>query len=170
MQIVFKEAGVNTALCRNRQSRKTSSLTKSRDPLRGVNRKMKNYFKTLVLLLIVSVTAVVAVYFSSGQAKNPPSPTQTPRELRATLIIEGKSFDVSSFIGKTALEATKSNAQVEESGTGENSFVVGINGRSADSKKKEFWELVINGAPAQVGAGSYIIQNGDIILWKLSTY
>lgn len=89
----------------------------------------------------------------------------------ATLKIEGdQTYDISEFVGKTALEATESKAVVMANGTGENAFVTSISGRSADTKNREFWEFKVNGTQAQVGAGSYIIQNHDQIEWKITNY
>ena len=95
------------------------------------------------------------------------------KQISTIIKIDGnnlQSFDVSGFIGKSALEATESIAKVVISGTGVNAFVTSINSRSADTKKHEFWELDVNGGSAQVGAGSYIIQEGDSILWLIDTY
>src|SRR3989344_6909905 len=72
--------------------------------------------------------------------------------------------------GSTALDLTQQVAVVETSGEGEMAFVTSIDGRAADSSKNEFWELVINGEPSQVGAGSYLVQEGDKIEWRISTY
>lgn len=81
-----------------------------------------------------------------------------------------QSFDISGFVGKTALEATEANTKVEAKGTGVNAFVTSINGYSADTHKREFWEFDVNSAEAAVGAGSYIIKNHDEIEWKISNY
>lgn len=102
-------------------------------------------------------------------------PNQTVNQLeKASLtIIIGKNtevFDISNLVGKTALEATNANAKVVTSGTGANAFVTSINGQSASVAKREFWSLIINGKPAEVGAGSYLIKNNDNIKWQISTY
>ena len=81
-----------------------------------------------------------------------------------------QSFDISGFVGKTALEATISKANVTTNGTGINAYVTSINGLEADTKKREFWEFNINGSQARVGAGSYVIQNHDEIQWKIANY
>lgn len=124
-----------------------------------------NKYKKLLLLLGLLGIAAAFVYFGPKFKKSAPESQVVTQELKTTL-----SFDTARFVGKSALEATKSFAKVEESGTGQNAFVTSINGKSADSKKREFWELVINGQSSQVGSGNYIIQKGDSILWKLSTY
>jgi hypothetical protein len=73
--------------------------------------------------------------------------------------------------GKTALDLLLENdpdAQVE--GEGEQAMVTGINGRTADDAKKEFWALYVDGQQAQVGAGSLETKDGQTITWKLETY
>ncbi len=135
---------------------------------------MKNLKKILILLLILIGISSFFIFLNRKNSNNqrPSSVVRQEQTATLTLNIDGKteSFDISSFVGKSALEATNSFAKVVESGAGENAFVTEINGRAADSKKREFWELVINGQSAQVGAGSYIVQKGDSILWKITTY
>ena len=72
--------------------------------------------------------------------------------------------------GKTALDLTKQVAKVETKGEGQNAFVISINGKAANSAKKEFWEFLVNGKSAEVGAGSYQLKDGDKIEWRISTY
>jgi len=135
---------------------------------------MNKYKKLLILLLVVLGIAAAFVYFGRKPQKTTSPGQKNVQEFKTTLAINGilgtESFDVSGFIGKTALAATEANAKVVTTGTGVNAFVTSINGRTADSKKHEFWELDANGNETQVGAGSYIIQKGDSILWKLNTY
>jgi hypothetical protein len=80
--------------------------------------------------------------------------------------------DLPSQVGKTALEVTRQVAGglLETKGEGTSAYVVAINGRRADSGKREFWELLVNGQPSAVGAGSYLIKAGDVIEWKIGTY
>lgn len=135
---------------------------------------MKN--KTKFTLFLISII-VLSVGFWQLKSKNSKTSIQNEKvvqQVSASLKInDGKNlqfFDVSSFVGKSALEATEANAKVVASGTGTNAFITSINGRVADTKKREFWELDANGAETPVGAGSYIIQNHDQIEWKLSNY
>lgn len=131
---------------------------------------MKKHFKFLILLLVFLCVAGGIIYFGRKISRDLSHSPQTAQEQKTVLNIGDESFDISSFVGKSALEATTNFAKVDQSGTGQNAFVTGINGKAADPKKKEFWELDANGAEAQVGAGSYIIQKGDSILWKISNY
>ena len=78
--------------------------------------------------------------------------------------------DVAIEQGKTALDLTKQVAKVETKGEGQNAFVTSIDGKIADSAKKEFWEFLVNGKPAEVGAGSYKLKDGDKIEWRISKF
>lgn len=133
--------------------------------------------KNSKLLLFLAIVFFISFSVWQVRIKNSESKIQgekTVQENTSLLKIDdGKnlqSFDVSEFIGKTALEATESKARVATSGTGVNAFVTSIGGREADTKKREFWEFIVNGSQAQVGAGSYIIQNNDEIQWKITDF
>lgn len=140
--------------------------------------------KTVVFLLLV-IVLFIAGYESRNkiaglvkitrQGNSVVSPA-TPPEQSASLTIKGRTetleYDVSSYINKTVLEATSQvvSKDIETSGEGQNAFVTAIKGDKVDSKKNEFWELDINGTPAEVGAGSYLIQPKDKIEWRINTY
>jgi hypothetical protein len=134
---------------------------------------MKNTQKLLVFLLIL--LGVGAGFYLLNKSFNAaPTTKEVVQELSSILSVnDGTStqrFDVSKFVGKTALEATQSVTKTQMSGEGANAFITTINERKADPKKNEFWELLVNGESAQVGAGSYNIQNGDLIEWHINTF
>lgn len=67
--------------------------------------------------------------------------------------------------GKNAVELLKQQALVETKtyeGLGE--LVVSINGKA--STENQFWVFYINGAPAEVGASTYVTKATDVITWK----
>lgn len=128
------------------------------------------------LLLLLTLIFVVSFSFWQIRIKKAESQVQGEKTVQNASVIlkigdtDEKSFDISNFIGKTALEATESMVKVVTSGTGENAFVTLIEGREADTKKHEFWEFLVNGSQAQVGAGSYILKNNDQIQWKITNF
>lgn len=133
--------------------------------------------KTVKLIFIFIVILIFGFGFWQLKIKNNKTSIQNEKvvqQISASLKInDGKNlqiFDISGFVGQTALAATQADAKVITSGTGENAFITSINGRTTDTKKREFWELDANGAETQVGAGSYIIKNHDQIEWKISNY
>lgn len=81
-----------------------------------------------------------------------------------------KYIDVRFVEDQTVLDLTKKVVDIGAEGDGEMAFVTSIDGTKADSKKREFWALYVNGKMAEVGAGSYKVQNGDAITWKIETY
>lgn len=72
--------------------------------------------------------------------------------------------------GETALAVTRKMVSVEMTGEGEMAFVTSIDGIAAQERQQQFWSLLINGQPSQVGAGSYVVKAGDGITWQLATY
>jgi len=135
---------------------------------------MKKYTKVVLLLAIILLFGLSFLGFKLLSKKTTIQSEKTIQQVSASLKISDgtnvQSFDISGFVGKTALVATQANTKVIATGTGVNAFITAINGRAADAKKHEFWELDANGSETQVGAGSYIIQNRDKIEWKINTY
>jgi len=137
------------------------------------HRKMKKNFK-IILSAFLILSVVFGFWFAKTRSVNNTSSLSSSQESFVVLKVnqeEGsKSFDISEFVGKTALEATESKVEVISNGEGVNAYVVSVDGRGADPQKREFWEFNVNGSQAQVGAGSYIVQNHDEIEWKISNY
>lgn len=52
----------------------------------------------------------------------------------------------------------------------EGGFVTSINGISQDTEAGCYWVYYINGDFAPVGAGDYVVQEGDEITWKLECF
>jgi len=138
-------------------------------------------------IIVVAILAFVAIggWFlnASTQEKGEITPAavsqkEEVKKIKASVFINpgGKkgqllgAQEVEVEKDKSALELTEEVAKVETSGEGEMAFVTSINGRSADSAKNEFWELLINGESSQVGAGSYEVQDGDKIEWRISKF
>ena len=118
---------------------------------------MRKYL--ILALIIVGLSSLL--FFTQTNKNNSPVNNKTE-----TVVIE-----TSSFVGKTALEATKKTVtEIKTEGTGINSYITSINGKAADTKKNEFWELLVIGNPSEVGAGSYILTTGDKITWKINTF
>lgn len=72
--------------------------------------------------------------------------------------------------GKTALDLLQKTESVKIKGFGQSAFVTAINGIEAKAAEKKYWAFYINGKLAEVGAGSYQLQKGDQIEWKLESY
>jgi hypothetical protein len=135
---------------------------------------MKKYTKATLLLVILLLLGFGFWGLKLRDKETTIQNEEVAQQISASLKINDgantQSFDISGFVGKTALEATQANVKVTATGMGTNTFVTGLGKRIADTKKHEFWELDANGTETQVGAASYIIKNGDKIEWKMNTY
>ncbi len=69
--------------------------------------------------------------------------------------------------GKDALTLLKQKAEVAQDNSG---LVVAINGRKAESAKREYWAFYVNGKMAEVGPADYKTKEGDTIEWRISNY
>lgn len=129
-------------------------------------------------LLLVLVPIILVTIFLFGKFVFSPATVSTPSPIvqstkRATVEVKsGQNISKAIEFTKdlTALGLTQSATSVETKGEGELAFVISINNRVADETKREFWKLFINGEEAQIGAGSYQVQNGDTIAWEIDTY
>lgn len=134
----------------------------------------------IIIFILVLITSGVFIF---RQANSPVLGTSqenfaetsiTLKNIKANLVINTenpKTFEnVELKEGETALDLISKVASVSASGVKENAFITGINNRMADSSKNEFWEMIINGKSAEVGAGSYQVNDGDQIEWKISKF
>ncbi len=136
---------------------------------------------------LLTVSAIAVIIIGGGtylltqnktQTQKPSSNSRSSEEKKTVVTVTVKdasnevSYPLTEGVGQTALAVTKKATfdQVETSGEGENAFVTSINSRKASAEKKEYWELVVNGVSAQVGAGSYIVNEGDKIEWRISNF
>lgn len=126
---------------------------------------MTKYTKLLKVLLILLLIVVLG-YFIFTKVDNRKTKDDIIQVQTSEITI-----DTSKFTGKTALQATEASVEeIKTEGSGINAYITSLNGRAADSKKNEFWELTINGKPSEVGAGSYIIKAEDKIIWKITNF
>lgn len=130
---------------------------------------MKNLKKPLIplILIVLIVSTILFIKFKQHSTKSNVSGETNYATLK---IEENKTYDISDYVGKTALEATQNKVDVVTKGEGANAFVTSIARRVADVNLKEFWEFKVNGQQAQAGAGSYIIKNHDQIEWKITNF
>lgn len=137
-------------------------------PGRGSNMK-KIIYGILLIAVVISGYNVWKIVKSTPQGavvdRNKITVTQ-----KINIDSSGEFVAYDENAGITALDLLQQTSIVRLQGTGVAAFVVGINDRIADSKKKEYWALYVNGIPASVGAGSYRINEGDKIEWKIEKF
>ncbi len=132
----------------------------------------------IACILIIGVILLNKYYLSSKDIITQPKSTSQPTikqitvyqkisiSPEETLVFSKQEISAQS----TALDLLKQTTKIKANGEGQNAFVVEINGRAADNKKKEYWAFFVNGQPATVGAGSYQLKENDQIEWKIATY
>lgn len=131
--------------------------------------------KPYIILVIVAALAAfgwfqIAHSPSESLAPSNGTPQNVGEIITAPSAPSSDSISYAGVEGRTALELLQENAEVEVSGSGENAFVTAIDGRVADSEQRKYWSFWVNGEMAQVGAGSYVTKDGDMIEWRIETY
>ncbi len=120
--------------------------------------------KTIILIiLIVSLLAL----FTAIKYQQPSFIFELFSKTKSTN--NGKTITHNGETGKTALKVLQKNAKILTSGTGKNAFITSINGVKANPKN-QYWQLIVNGKSASVGAGSLITKDSDTITWELTSF
>ena len=132
---------------------------------------MKN--KLLIgFVLFIALGGIIALSVERSDDTN--ATTSIDMVHVATIINDGASQQTYNFevaTGTTALDVLLGVAQanmfevqttVYDFGT----MVDSINGVGSETSSNKFWIYYINDASATVGASSYIVVDGDTILWK----
>ena len=130
----------------------------------------KSFYKIFIFVLIIS--AIFAGYFNYRSKFQLTKKSVVRQTVTVYFKIDGQKDFIKQevSVGKTALELTKEKVNVVTKGEDVNAYVVEINGRSAEDSKKEFWAFYVNGKIAEVGAGSYILKEGDRVEWRIEKY
>ena len=131
---------------------------------------MKKYLKFILPAVLILFVCFVLFKHAPENQKSANYNDWSFASLKVDINGNSTSYDISNFVGKTALEATEAKTTVITNGTGTDAFLISINSRIADTKKREFWEFDVNGKEAEVGAGSYTLNNHDEIEWKITNY
>lgn len=119
----------------------------------------------IVVALGLGVWSRVSKYKANTNGNTPTANTNVAVNTNAAT-----SYLYSGQDGKTALELLKTaypNTTTKSSGSlGEQ--VMSINGKEA--KSNEYWQFLVNGTAATVGAGSYVTKSTDMIEWRLTSF
>jgi hypothetical protein len=125
--------------------------------------------KKRILIIVASVIVIAGLSVGGVMWKNANTSSKASQVTTATTQ-PTTSITYKGKAGVTALALLQQVAKVDMTGTGDMAYVNSINGTTADSAKKQYWEFDVNGAAATVGAGSYVTKGDDSITWKLSSY
>lgn len=126
--------------------------------------------KKRIIIIIASVLVIAGLSVGGVMWANRTNSTSKASQTTTTAQQPTTSITYKGKAGTTALALLQQAAKVDMTGTGDMAYVTSINGTSADSAKKQYWEFDVNGTAAAVGAGSYVTKDTDTITWKLSSY
>lgn len=124
---------------------------------------MRVKFFILAIIIAVLVGNIVLGLFLQSRRQEKPSVVITPTQT----VTQTDYFSYQGAEGKDALVLLKEKAAVEQDSSG---LVVGINGRKAESSKREYWAFYVNGSLATVGPADYKTKEGDKVEWKIEKY
>jgi hypothetical protein len=134
----------------------------------------KKLFAIIVVFLIALSLVTGVLMRKSGTQNTAPLQASIPNiSVTQTVIIPNdKPATLSAKItpGTTALDLLRTQTKIVTQGEGTQAFVTKIGSREVDPKRREFWSFEVNGKEASVGAGSYLLRNGDSIVWLLKNY
>lgn len=139
---------------------------------------MKN--KLLIgLVLVTALAGIVALSVqqasnTNGMIESPQTNVAAEKVTVSTIVNNGSSqqtYDSQVASGSTAIDVLLNAAQTNgfEVKTTEYDFGVlvdSINGVAGDAVNNTYWIYYINDVSATVGASSYVVADGDTILWK----
>lgn len=133
---------------------------------------------SIIIALIVILTAAslwfASIRFFDVPGENARADERAEVQVSETIVFaDGQVRDIgikTMKSGSTALDLLEATTRVEFDGAGGSAYVTSIEGRTAQAEKREFWSFYLNGNQAEIGAGSYILQNNDVIEWRIETY
>ncbi len=125
-----------------------------------------------IIILFLIIIAVIGSYYYFGIKST--TFKQEVKGIQSLVvyqqIVPGNEIKYTLPSPQTALQLLSKTNTIKTKGAGNDAYITSIDGREAAAKNKEFWAFYINGKQSQVGAGSYIIQNEDSLLWKIEKY
>ena len=128
--------------------------------------------KKIIIILFLIIIAVIGSYYYFGIKST--TFKQEVKGIQSLVvyqqIVPGNEIKYTLPSPQTALQLLSKTNTIKTKGAGNDAYITSIDGREAAAKNKEFWAFYINGKQSQVGAGSYIIQNEDSLLWKIEKY
>jgi hypothetical protein len=161
--LVISLTNSNTANLVNWQQNNAPPLTSFTETFISWMVYPSNMDKKKIVVGIVVVVIVAAALYGSTQMYG-------GNTIEATLTIEnGGTMTYSAELtgGSNVFDLMKAcNVPFEEDG----GFVTSINNISQDTEAGKYWIYYINGESALVGAGDYIVQEGDHITWRLESF
>jgi hypothetical protein len=113
--------------------------------------------------IFISIMAILLLAFG-GYVVMSDEGTDNTTTVKSSIISNVFSYD--GVVGETALATLASIAEITIDSFDFGEFVTSINGNVA-TDGENFWAFYVNGVQADVGADSYVAEEGDNIEWRL---
>ena len=119
-------------------------------------------------LIVLSLTLGMLNLFVEGA----PEGRFTPSASGITLSIDFGNGTIQEFHnleGNNVYEVTNESTSVEGNWFGDLVYVYSISGVSEQDSSDQYWQYWVNGVRAGIAANKYVLQDDDVIEWKLSS-
>lgn len=129
--------------------------------------QLQTLLKKHFLLIAFLVVCLIALVFVFPRIAVNFEKTSVPPELTNAITADKETFSYKGEEGKDALTLLKEKTTVGQDASG---LVSSINGRKAETAKREYWAFYVNKEMASVGPAEYQTKETDTIMWKIETY
>ena len=118
----------------------------------------------LIIVLVFLLTSGIFVFYNA-QTPHVVEPVASTNQISPEAVPQ--PFSYKGETGKNALTLlqSKTTTALDKSG-----MVVMINGKMAQTSKREYWAFYINGKMAPVGPKDYMTKDTDTLEWKIEKY
>lgn len=119
------------------------------------------------LLMVIAIILAAPITAQALQLRYPAAFAAS----NVTLAIDFSNGTISTFsglYGTTVLNVTESVVEIGAYWAGDLAFIISIDGVSQD--EDHWWQYWVNGEYASVAASLYNLQDGDHVLWNLTTF
>lgn len=115
---------------------------------------------TLIGFAVILIAFNAVAHLSGSNRRQQAAKQEIQNQQQDSLSYRGKE-------GRDALSLLKEQAVVAQEQSG---LVTAINGRKADTAKREYWAFYVNSKMAEVGPLEYKTKDTDTIEWKIEKY
>ncbi|WP_460754225.1 DUF4430 domain-containing protein [Myceligenerans cantabricum] len=126
---------------------------------------------SLKMLAAAAAVALLAACGSGGESSDAADDAASPAGGLSPVCVQKEDLTYDGEDGETALDLLlEHDSTAETTGDGDDAFVTGICGYTAQEGDSEFWALYVDGEQATMGAGALETEDGQEITWKLETF
>ena len=114
----------------------------------------------LIVILLGTIIVSPSIIKKDSKTEQVNPTVSEALEVNEKFTYEGKE-------GVDALTLLKEETAIKQDNSG---LVISIDGRDADSSRREYWSFYVNGKMASVGPADYITNGKDKLEWRLENF